>query len=62
MFCNLAENPPPPALISQYLPIAHAAVRDGRIGGGPAELAMAHVGAVLDNYHAAAWPASESRL
>ena len=43
MFRNLAQNPPPPALISQYLPIAHAAVRDGLIGGGPAELAMAHV-------------------
>ena len=38
MFRNLAQNPPPPALISQYLPIAHAAVRDGLIGGRPAEL------------------------
>ncbi len=57
MFRNLTQNPPPPALISQYLPIAHAAVRDGLIGGGPAELAMAHVWAVLDGYHAAAWPA-----
>jgi D-tagatose-1,6-bisphosphate aldolase subunit GatZ/KbaZ len=53
MFRNLAKNPPPPALISQYLPIAHAAVRDGRIGSSPPELAMAHVGAVLDGYHAA---------
>jgi D-tagatose-1,6-bisphosphate aldolase subunit GatZ/KbaZ len=58
MFRNLAQNPPPPALISQYLPIAHAAVRDGRISGGPAELAMAHVCAMLDDYHAAASPAS----
>jgi D-tagatose-1,6-bisphosphate aldolase subunit GatZ/KbaZ len=53
MFRNLAKNPPPPALISQYLPIAHAAVRDGWIGRSPAELAMAHVCAVLDGYHAA---------
>jgi D-tagatose-1,6-bisphosphate aldolase subunit GatZ/KbaZ len=53
MFRNLAKNPPPPALISQYLPIAHTAVRDGRIGGSPPELAMAHVGAVLDGYHVA---------
>jgi D-tagatose-1,6-bisphosphate aldolase subunit GatZ/KbaZ len=53
MFRNLAQNPPPTALISQYLPIAHAAIRDGLIGGGPAELAMAHVWAVLDDYHAA---------
>jgi D-tagatose-1,6-bisphosphate aldolase subunit GatZ/KbaZ len=40
-------------LISQYLPLAHAALRDGRIGGSPAELAMAHLSAVLDDYHAA---------
>jgi D-tagatose-1,6-bisphosphate aldolase subunit GatZ/KbaZ len=59
MFRNLAQNPPPPALISQYLPIAHAAVRDGLISGGPAELAMAHVWAVLDDYHAAALPATQ---
>jgi D-tagatose-1,6-bisphosphate aldolase subunit GatZ/KbaZ len=53
MFQNLVQKPPPPALISQYLPIAHAAVRDGRAGSSPAELAMAHVCAVLDGYHAA---------
>jgi D-tagatose-1,6-bisphosphate aldolase subunit GatZ/KbaZ len=57
MFRNLARNPPPPALISQYLPVAHAAVRTGLIGGAPAELAMAHVWAVLDDYHAATMPA-----
>jgi D-tagatose-1,6-bisphosphate aldolase subunit GatZ/KbaZ len=60
MFRNLAQNPPPPALISQYLPIAHAAVRDGLIGGSPAELAMAHVWAVLDGYHAATSPAKKA--
>jgi D-tagatose-1,6-bisphosphate aldolase subunit GatZ/KbaZ len=59
MFRNLAQNPPPPALISQYLPVAHAAVRDGLIGGSPAELAMAHVWSVLDGYHAAVSPAQE---
>lgn len=53
MFRNLAGNPPPAALISQYLPVAHAARRDGLIGDSPAELAMAHVWAVLDGYHAA---------
>jgi D-tagatose-1,6-bisphosphate aldolase subunit GatZ/KbaZ len=58
MFRNLVQSPPPPALISQYLPIAHAAVRDGLIGGSPEELAMAHVWAVLDGYHAAVSPAS----
>jgi D-tagatose-1,6-bisphosphate aldolase subunit GatZ/KbaZ len=58
MFRNLMQNPPPPALVSQYLPIAHAAVRDGSIGSGPAELAMAHVWGVLDHYHAATSPAT----
>jgi D-tagatose-1,6-bisphosphate aldolase subunit GatZ/KbaZ len=57
MFGNLAQKAPPSALISQYLPIAHAAVRDGLIGGSPAELAIAHIWAVLDGYHAAASPA-----
>ncbi len=56
MFANLCKNPPPPALISQHLPIAYAALREGLISSGPAELAMAHVGAVLDDYHAATWP------
>ncbi len=36
MFRNLTQNPPPPALISQYLPVAYAALRDGLIGGDPA--------------------------
>ena len=63
MFRNLAQNPPPLALISQYLPIAHAAVRDGAAGGSPAELVMAHVGAVLDGYHAAiAWKGNAERI
>jgi D-tagatose-1,6-bisphosphate aldolase subunit GatZ/KbaZ len=53
MFRNLTQSPPPAALISQHLPIAHAALRDGWIGGSPAELAIAHVCAVLDGYHAA---------
>lgn len=60
MFRNLAQNPPPSALISQYLPIAHVAVRDGLIGSSPAELAMAHVWSVLDGYHAATMPAKEA--
>jgi D-tagatose-1,6-bisphosphate aldolase subunit GatZ/KbaZ len=53
MFRNLMKKPPPPTLISQYLPIAHAALRDGRIGDSPAELAIAHVWTVLDRYCAA---------
>jgi D-tagatose-1,6-bisphosphate aldolase subunit GatZ/KbaZ len=56
MFRNLTQNPPPLALISQYLPVAAAAVRDGLIDRMPAELAMAHVWEVLDGYHASAMP------
>jgi D-tagatose-1,6-bisphosphate aldolase subunit GatZ/KbaZ len=56
MFRNLMQAPPPHALISQYLPIAHAALRAGLIDNRPAELAMAHVWAVLDAYHAATAP------
>ncbi|HEY7246389.1 MAG TPA: D-tagatose-bisphosphate aldolase, class II, non-catalytic subunit [Xanthobacteraceae bacterium] len=54
MFRNLTRRPPPDALISQYLPIAHAALRDGWIKNSPSELAIAHVSAVLDGYQAAA--------
>jgi D-tagatose-1,6-bisphosphate aldolase subunit GatZ/KbaZ len=56
MFQNLTANPPPLALVSQYLPIAYTAVRNGLIGASPAELAMAHVWSVLDDYHAAVSP------
>ena len=59
MFRNLTQNPPPLALISQYLPIGCAAMRDGMIGATPAELAMANVGAVLDQYQAATEPKRE---
>jgi len=62
MFTNLSENPPPSALISQYLPIAYAALREGLIDGGPAELAMANIGAVLDDYRRATSPAREARV
>jgi D-tagatose-1,6-bisphosphate aldolase subunit GatZ/KbaZ len=47
-------------LISQYLPVAYAAMREGAIAAAPAELAMANVGAVLDQYWAAAEPAREN--
>ena len=58
MFRNLTQKPPPDALLSQYLPIAHLALRDGLIRNSPAELAMAHVCAVLDAYHAATFSES----
>jgi D-tagatose-1,6-bisphosphate aldolase subunit GatZ/KbaZ len=59
MFRNLTQNPPPPALISQYLPVAYAAMREGSIGATPADLAMANVDAVLDQYQAATEPKKE---
>ncbi len=56
---NLSEKPPPRALISQYLPIAHRVLSEGLIEKNPAELVMAHVWAVLDDYHAATMTTKE---
>ena len=53
MLRNLAESPPSLALISQHLPIAHAAVRDSLISGSPVELVVAQMWSVLDGYQAA---------
>jgi D-tagatose-1,6-bisphosphate aldolase subunit GatZ/KbaZ len=60
MFANLAENPPPLALISQYLPLAYAAVRDAAMTASPANLVIAHIGATLEAYRAACTPEPES--
>jgi len=51
LFANLRANPPPLPLLGQYLPHALRALREGRASGDPLSLAMAHVGAVLDDYH-----------
>jgi len=56
LFANLRQAPPPLALVSQYLPLAYAAVRDGRATLDPAELVMAHIAATLDAYHGACFP------
>lgn len=56
LFDNLRAAPPPLPLLSQYLPTAYAAVRDGRATLDPAELVMAHVAATLDAYHGACFP------
>lgn len=53
LFANLRGTPPTLALVSQYLPLASAAVRAREATLDPAELAMAHVAAVLDAYHGA---------
>lgn len=56
LFANLRLTPPPLALVSQYLPLAYAALRAGRATLDPAELAMAHIAATLDAYHGACFP------
>ena len=56
LFTNLRLAPPPLALVSQYLPAAHAAIRRGDGTRDPADLARAHIATVLDVYHGAGHP------
>jgi D-tagatose-1,6-bisphosphate aldolase subunit GatZ/KbaZ len=51
LFANLRGDPPPLSLISQYLPHALHAVRNGTADADPMSLVMAHINAVLDDYH-----------
>jgi D-tagatose-1,6-bisphosphate aldolase subunit GatZ/KbaZ len=51
LFDNLQANPPPISLISQYLPHALHALRNGTATREPLSLAMAHISAVLDDYY-----------
>jgi D-tagatose-1,6-bisphosphate aldolase subunit GatZ/KbaZ len=59
MFANLADNPPPMALISQYLPAANAALRDAGLPTDPTNLVIAHIGAALEPYRTACTPEPE---
>jgi D-tagatose-1,6-bisphosphate aldolase subunit GatZ/KbaZ len=56
LFENLRKTPPALTLLSQYLPTAYAAVREGRATLDPADLVIAHIGATLDVYHGACHP------
>lgn len=56
LFANLRERVPPLPLVSQYLPLAYAAVRARTASTDPAELVMAHIAATLDAYHGACHP------
>jgi len=56
LFDNLRATIPSLPLVSQYLPLAYAAVRAGDFSLDPAELVMAHVCATLDAYHGACYP------
>jgi D-tagatose-1,6-bisphosphate aldolase subunit GatZ/KbaZ len=51
LFANLRANPPPISLIGQFLPHALHALRTGTASNDPLSLAMAHIGAVLDDYY-----------
>jgi D-tagatose-1,6-bisphosphate aldolase subunit GatZ/KbaZ len=53
MIRNLNSNPPPLALISQYLPAAYAALRDGTINQTAEDLIIHHIAGVLEAYAAA---------
>ena len=56
LFANLRATPPSLPLLSQYLPVAYAAVRAGEASLDPVDLIIAHVGATLDAYHGACHP------
>ena len=59
MFANLTDNPPPMALISQYLPAANAALREAALPSNPTNLVIAHIGATLEAYRIACTPEPE---
>lgn len=56
LFANLRSTPPSLPLVSQHLPLAYAAVRNGAATLDPAELVLAHISATLDAYHGACHP------
>jgi D-tagatose-1,6-bisphosphate aldolase subunit GatZ/KbaZ len=56
LFANLRDRPPPMPLVGQHLPLALRSLRDAAAELDPHALAMAHVGAVLDDYHHACHP------
>jgi len=53
LFANLAANPPPLTLLSQYLPRAYAAVRSGELAMNARDWVFHHVDGVLQQYSAA---------
>ena len=55
LFDNLRACPPSLALVSQYLPLAYAAIRRREATLDPADLVMAHIAATLEAYHGACY-------
>lgn len=54
---NLADTPLPLPLISQYLPLQYAKVRQGQLPAAPHALLIDHIQDVLQQYHCACQPA-----
>ena len=50
---NLADEPIPLPLISQYLPLQYGKVREGALKSTPRELIIDHIQDILQQYHAA---------
>lgn len=59
LFENLAKNPPPLSLTSQYMPDAYVLVRNSGAEPTPENLIRAHIGTVLEGYYAATQPVLE---
>ena len=53
LLANLAAHPPPLSLLSQYLPHAYAAVRNGELAMNPRDWVLHRVDGVLQHYSAA---------
>lgn len=50
---NLADEPIPLPLISQYLPLQYSKVREGALKSTPRDLILDHIQDILQQYHAA---------
>jgi D-tagatose-1,6-bisphosphate aldolase subunit GatZ/KbaZ len=53
MLCNLDRNPPPLALLSQYLPRQYDEIRAARIGYSAHEILLHAIGVVINQYRLA---------
>jgi D-tagatose-1,6-bisphosphate aldolase subunit GatZ/KbaZ len=60
LIANLTQNPPPPALISQYLPAAFRSARAARSSLAPEALVIEHVCGVLEGYSSACKPSGST--
>ena len=60
LFDNLTKDPPPSALVSQYLPAAFRATGSGRSRMTPISLVVEHVCGVLEDYSSACMPAGSA--